>query len=283
VKSEYNLRMGNAVVSLRFSRRRESLAMAEYFGRPSFHGAGDIALEIKFERTRAQRADVPNSLFLTKTGDGDGFAAAEGLIAGRFSPRSGEGELVIQSILMEGGYKRIFEQILYQAYWSAARRKGLDSLLLHSSCMIRDGKGYVFTGKSGSGKSTVASLNDGAKVLNDEISIIELGPASPTLHDSPFNGFFLEKKEGFAPLAGIYLLIQAPFHRVSAARGADTIKTLSREIIPPMGLETPLSPKVYWEMLELASRTADRVSLCNLEFLPDTGFWKTILASEKST
>jgi len=269
----YNLRIGNIVVTIRLRREREKAAFVEYFKRPSHQREGDIALSLRFEDKAKPNVEVPSSLFLTKVGDGSGFSVAEGLIKGRYSPESGEGELIVQSAIMQGYNIRVFEQILYQAYWSAVRRKGLDSLLMHSSCMERNGKGYVFTGKSGSGKSTVASLSADAKIFNDEISVIDLGGRPVEIFDAPFNGFFEKKIEGSAPLAGVYILVQAPRHRVSRTTSSESIKTLSREIIPPMGLETPFSQKVYWEMLDYATRIAEAVPLNTLEFLPDPGFW----------
>jgi hypothetical protein len=273
---EYNLRVGNAVIALGFRYERYRQAFMEYFRRPSCPSSGDIHLRITLKDEVHGLSEIPNSLFLTKKGDGQGFSAADGLIKGRFSPKSGEGELIVQSIILEGNFARIFEQILYQAYWSAALRKGLDSVLLHSSGIVRNDKGYVFTGKSGSGKSTVASLSPGAKILNDEITLIDFSRNQTILSDTPFNGFFAAKDEGSAPLAAILLLKQALFHRITRTKTAESIKILSKEIIPRMGLETPFSPSIYWEMLGYAKRIADAVPLYLMEFLPDSGFWERI-------
>jgi hypothetical protein len=276
VNHDYNLRVGNAVITLGFRRSGDRDAFVEYFGRPSLPDPGALRLDVRFENRIKGLEEISNSLFLTKKGDGDGFTAGDGLIRGRFSPSSGEGELVIQRIITDGSFMRIFEQILYQAYWSAVRIKGLNSLLLHSSSVIRGGRGYVFTGKSGSGKSTVASLCSGDQVLNDEITVIDLGSRPAMIRDTPFNGFFGTKREGSAPAAGIFLLKQAPRHRIERTKSAESVKILSKELIPPMGLETPLSSKIYWEMLDYAARAAEAVAVYDMEFLPDPGFWPHI-------
>ena len=280
--NEYRLRVGNAVIALFFRNERESRAIGNYFNRASSEAEPDICLSLSFLNTRSRNADVPNSLFLTKTGDGNGFSTAGGLIQGRYSPASGEGELVVQRLITRGSYSRVYEQIFYQAYWSAVRRKGANSFLLHSSGIIRKGQGFAFTGKSGSGKSTVASLCVDDLVLNDEITVIDLAgdPAGtcshhgivPVIRDTPFNGYFMDKQEGSAPLAGIMLLNQAPHHRITPTTTINDVKTLTREIIPPMGLETPLTPAVYMDMIDCAERTRAAVSLYTMEFLPDSGF-----------
>ena len=273
---EYNLRVGRLVISLGFRREDQKQAFADYFGRPSHPAPGDISLKVTFKKDIVGLKEIPNSLFLTKKGDGKGFSVADGLITGRFSPSSGEGELVVQSIILEGTFARVFEQILYQAFWSAARRKGIDSILLHSSGIIRTGRGYVFTGKSGSGKSTVTILSPGATILNDEITLLDFSGGAVTVADTPFNGFFANKTEGSAPLSCLMLLERAPLHRLTRVKTAESIKTLSREIIPPIGLETQLSPSVYWEMLGHAKRIHDSIPVYLMEFLPDPGFWKCI-------
>ncbi len=279
---EYNLRIGSVVVSLDFRYERYKLAFMDYFQRPSHPSPGDIRLKLKFKDDIKGLAEIPNSLFLTKRGDGKGFSVAEGLIEGKYSPKSGEGELVVQSIIMEGNFARIFEQILYQAFWSAVRRKGLSALLIHSSAVVRNGKGYIFTGRSGSGKSTIASLCAGSKVLNDEIALIDLSGEQAIVSDTPFNGLFPDKVEGSAPLSAVLLLKQAPFHRVARASSAESIKTLSKEIIPPMGLETPLASTVYWDMLDCAKKISDAVPLYLMEFLPNPGFWECIDREERN-
>ncbi len=274
--SEYRLRVGNAVLSLNFENDRESRALGKYFSRPSSSDAPDLSLAIRYRNDVDTSFTVPNSLFLTKKGDGQGFSTGDGLIEGRFSPDSGEGELVVQRLITHSGYARVYEQIFYQAYWSAIKRKRSDSFLLHSSGVIHKGLGYAFTGQSGSGKSTVANLCVHDQVLNDEIVVIELGGTVPMLRDTPFNGYFRDKKEGSAPLSGIMLLRQAPHHALTRAQDIEALKTLAREIIPPMGLETALSAGLYMDMLDCAQRARSAVPLYKLEFLPDTGFWDRI-------
>jgi hypothetical protein len=273
---EYNLRIGKAVVCLAFRREGQRQAFIDYFRRPSHAGPADIRLDLKFRKRAKAVSEIPNSLFLTKEGGGEGFSAAGGLVAGRFSASRGEGELIVDELILEGNFARVFEQILYQAYWSAARRKGLEALLLHSSGIARKGKGYVFTGKSGSGKSTVTALSPGSVVLNDEITVIDLSGLKATVGDTPFNGFFVGKEEGEAPLSALFLLEQAAEHRLTEARDAESVKRLSREIIPPMGLETPLSPSIYWEMLGYAQKLSEALPLFKLEFSRDGGFWRCI-------
>lgn len=278
--SEYRLRIGNVGIALLFETERDSRATGRYFGRPSCSEDADIRLSIRFREDRGDGRAVPSSLFLTKTGDGNGFSMGGGLVEGRFSPSSGEGELAVRRLITRGGYARVYEQVFYQAYASAARRKGIDSFLLHSSGVVRRGRGYAFAGRSGSGKSTVARLSKGMTVLNDEITVIDLSNPDPVLHGTPFNGFFRGKEEGSAPLACVLLLEQGPAHQLSPAGGLEDVKSLSREVIPPIGLEDPFSPASFMEMFDRAEGIRSRIPLYRLEFKKDPGFWDCIDARE---
>lgn len=274
--NEFRLRVGNAVLALAFEEETDSIATARYFRRRSVSDSADVTIAVRFKNDMRGRSRVPSSLFLTKHGDGNGFSMADGLIEGRFSSASGEGELTVQRLITRGGYSRIYEQVFYQAYRSAICRKGADSFLLHSSGIIRAGRGYAFTGPSGAGKSTVTKLTTGARILNDEITVIDLSGVEPIIMDTPFNGYYREKTEGSATLSGIMLLEQAPIHRISRTTSLERIKSLAREIIPLIGLETPFSPSIYIAMLNKACEACARIPLYYMEFRRDSGFWEKI-------
>ena len=274
--SEYRLRVGNAVIALVFENERERAAAARYFSRPSDPTQADIQLSIRFRDDAAAGMEVPSSLFQTKRGTADLFSMAGGLIEGRYSPSTGEGELQVQRLITEGGYARIYEQVFYQAYWSAVRRRRLDSLLLHSSGVIHDGRGYAFSGRPGAGKSTVARLSSGATVLNDEITAIDFSEPAVKIMDTPFNAAFQGKKTGSATLGGVMLLKQASIHRLTRTNDLEQKKKLAREIIPPIGLETPFSSARFMDMFDLSERLFDRVPLFIMEFRQDPGFWDLI-------
>ncbi|MFH0783309.1 MAG: hypothetical protein V2B20_15350 [Pseudomonadota bacterium] len=82
-----------------------------------------------------------------------------------------------------------------------------DSFLVHGSSILYQGKGYLFTGVSGSGKSTIAELS-GALVLNDEISLLQFKGDTVYVQGTPFYGDLKRGENVSAPLAGLFLLQQ---------------------------------------------------------------------------
>ncbi len=75
-------------------------------------------------------------------------------------------------------------------------------VLLHASCVERDGKAMLMTGESGSGKSTLAAMlgERGWRLLGDEFALLD--PLTGLVH--PFPRLVSLKNEAIAPaLAGI--------------------------------------------------------------------------------
>jgi len=51
-------------------------------------------------------------------------------------------------------------------------------LVVHAASLVRDGRAYLFSGRSGSGKTTVARLSTDATLLSDELSIVRMTKGS---------------------------------------------------------------------------------------------------------
>jgi hypothetical protein len=63
----------------------------------------------------------------------------------------------------------------------------VEGLLVHASSVEYQGLGYLFVGKSGAGKSTVAQLS-GARILTDEISLVRQKRGKFFIYGTPFWG-----------------------------------------------------------------------------------------------
>ena len=68
-----------------------------------------------------------------------------------------------------------------------------DRFLFHGSCIAVDGKGYLFTAPSGTGKSTHSRLwreylGDKAVMVNDDKPIIKVSGNGITVYGTPYNG-----------------------------------------------------------------------------------------------
>jgi hypothetical protein len=129
--------------------------------------------------------------------------------AGRFAVGPG-GEGVL--LLAKGTFEpvlRTFENYVRAAVaWQAASRGGA---LVHAASAVRNGKGYLFYGESGAGKSTFAEVNRRGVIVSDDLSLVLPGEGGRAeLAGSPFRGTYEEGEpvRGRFPLAAAFRLVQ---------------------------------------------------------------------------
>lgn len=94
----------------------------------------------------------------------------------------------------------------------------LDTLLIHASVIENNGWGYIFLGKSGTGKSTHSRLwlkhITGSTLLNDDNPVLRIVNNTPIVYGSPWSGKTPCYKNRQVPVGAIVRLTQAPHNRI---------------------------------------------------------------------
>ncbi len=94
----------------------------------------------------------------------------------------------------------------------------LDTLEIHSSVTLCDGKGYAFLGKSGTGKSTHSRLwrefVPGSELLNDDNPIIRIIDGEVWIFGSPWSGKTPCYRNLGAPLGAVVRISQSPDNKI---------------------------------------------------------------------
>ena len=110
----------------------------------------------------------------------------------------------------------------------------LGTALFHSAVVEHDGYGYMFLGKSGTGKSTHARLwlenIANTTLLNDDNPVVRVLPEGIRVYGSPWSGKTPCYKDESYPLGGIVLLEQAPFNKIRALRGIESYAAILTSI-----------------------------------------------------
>ena len=153
-------------------------------------------------------------------------------------------------------YRKIAEKML-----------DFDTVLFHGSVVAVDDVGYLFTAKSGTGKSTHTRLwreyfGERAVMVNDDKPLLHIAD-TVTAYGTPYNGKHRLGTNTFVPLKAICIL----------TRSADNhIEPITREQAYTMLLQQVYRPADMLKMaktLELVDRLADSVKLyklgCNME------------------
>lgn len=157
------------------------------------------------------------------------------------------------------------------------------AFLLHGAGVVKDGKGYVFFGQSGAGKSTsvslVSSTDPRALVIGDDAVIVQMRGQmrgeGPVLYAAPLGCGYSHSAPPpvSVPLAGLYALEQSDGHAVEylpPSRGAASLLASAMCVRFEDAVE---------ERMDLALRFASsRCGVRRLHFRRDGGFWNEVRA-----
>ena len=106
----------------------------------------------------------------------------------------------------------------------------LDTLLVHASAIEYDGNGYLFLGRSGTGKSTHSRLwldhIKGSELLNDDNPIMRIIDGKVYVYGSPWSGKTDCYRNQQIPVGGIVRLHQSPFNRITPLAGIKSYAAL---------------------------------------------------------
>ena len=140
--------------------------------------------------------------------------------------------------------------------------------LFHAAAVSLDGHGYMFLGKSGTGKSTHAGLwvkhIEGAVLINDDNPVVRITDGQAVVYGSPWSGKTPCYRNVSYPLGGIVLLSQAPYNQIQRLSGLEAYMTLMSSISGQRWNEG-IADGLHQTENELASN----MPIWHLECLPD--------------
>ena len=100
----------------------------------------------------------------------------------------------------------------------------LGTVLFHAAAVSLEGRGYMFLGKSGTGKSTHARLwlqnIPGTELMNDDNPAVRIkADGTAVVYGTPWSGKTPCYRNICAPIGGIVLLSQAPYNKIVRLNG----------------------------------------------------------------
>lgn len=122
-----------------------------------------------------------------------------------------------------------FNNALMLLFTFASAKAG--ALEMHASVTVNGGKGYLFLGKSGTGKSTHSSLwlkyIPGSWLLNDDNPVLRLMPGGEVrVFGSPWSGKTPCYKALSVPAGAVVRLSQAPYNKIERVTGVKAYASL---------------------------------------------------------
>lgn len=154
-------------------------------------------------------------------------------------------------------YRRIAEKML-----------DYDTVLFHGSVIAVDGEGYLFTAKSGTGKSTHTRLwreyfGSRAVMVNDDKPLLRISGGKVTAYGTPYNGKHRLGSNISVPLKAICILTRAAENRIVPISPEQAYPILLQQIY------RPADAVKMQKTLALADDLADSVKFfrlgCNMD------------------
>ena len=143
-----------------------------------------------------------------------------------------------------------------------------DILLFHGSVIAVDGEAYLFTAKSGTGKSTHTRLwreqfGDRAVMVNDDKPFLKFEGDRVIACGSPWNGKHRLGSNIMVPLKAICILDRGEDNRIEQIDPKDALQMLFQQS------SRPQNPRLMPKYMELIDRLAQNVPLyhlnCNMD------------------
>lgn len=145
-------------------------------------------------------------------------------------------------------------------------------LMLHASCAVERGRAQLFAGPSGAGKSTAAKWSSPRELLSDEAALVKIAQDQITVFNSPFRSELKATgREPSAALAGIQLLVQAPYNQRILLSQSDGFLQLIDKVF-----YWAHHPEETGNVLRSLRTLAQAVPVYELHFQNNSTFWELI-------
>jgi hypothetical protein len=190
--------------------------------------------------------------------------------------REGRGETLAGGPLLAGGemhpFVYPFDEVIFLARLSRAR-----GVLVHACGLSIGGRGLLFLGTSGAGKSTTAKLwteRGGVMILSDDRIAIRHDGSGFRIYGTPWHGEAGLEAPVSAPLDAVFILEQGARNRLEELTPTAAVAQMMVRAFPAM-----------WDQqgLEFAVRfladLAGRVPVRRLQFLPEPSAVACVLAA----
>ncbi|HOH86785.1 hypothetical protein [Ruminococcus sp.] len=150
----------------------------------------------------------------------------------------------------------------------AEKMPDFDTVLFHGSVVAVDGVGYLYTAKSGTGKSTHTRLwreyfGSRAVMVNDDKPLLRISESGVTAFGTPYNGKHRLGANISVPLKAICILTRAAENSIVPISAAEAYPMLIQQIYRPSDMAK------MQKTLTLADMLAEQTALyrlgCNMD------------------
>jgi hypothetical protein len=188
----------------------------------------------------------------------------------------GQGETLVGGPVLTAGelhpFVYPFDEVVFLARLSRGR-----GVLVHACGLALGGRGILFLGTSGAGKSTSARLwkeRGGVTILSDDRIVIREEGDGYRIYGTPWHGEAGWETPASVRLDAVYILEQAPRNRIVELKPSTAVAQMMVRAFPAMWDQKGLEFAVRF-----LARLSENVPVRKLQFLPDRTAVDCVLSS----
>ncbi len=158
-----------------------------------------------------------------------------------------------------------------------------DGMLLHASGVVVDGKAYLFSAKSGTGKSTHTELwlklfGDKAYIINDDKPAIRYENGKLYAYGTPFSGKHDLSANKRAEVAGICFIERAKENRIEKISPSKSVPLMLEQTLRSSDIE--FMDKLLFVMDKLLTHVSVYKLYCNMDISAARLAYETMSSTE---
>jgi len=187
------------------------------------------------------------------------------LYQGFYSIQGEEGRVMVSGYFALGAVLRTILSVIIVDH---------GGLAVHSSCITRNGKTYLFSGPSGYGKSTIVKLTENPLLYSDEVTLVRKDNSGNFhIFHSPFRSeIYSEPLEPSGEINGIFFIKQDTEVYLEPLSQTQALFKMLPCIFFPVIERNPYEAKIF----NLCCDFLRQVRPMDLHFRKDGSFWRCI-------
>jgi hypothetical protein len=150
-------------------------------------------------------------------------------------------------------------------------------VMIHASGVSYLSCGFMFSGVSGKGKTTMAKLWDsyGAKVVHDDRLIIRNGQGNCMMYNTPV---YNNEAPGKAHLSHIFIIEHGARNKITRLKGAEAVTALMANCI-----QHNWSPEIINRLIDSLTAVCAVTEVYKLSFIPDNSVIEMIINESRKS
>jgi hypothetical protein len=225
------------------------------------------------------------------TPDGDLFETPDLTAKGACDLNTGVVTMNVEKHFLDSSVGRGFVNhgvcLVYHTACKLKHRGHPPALIVHSCCIIRNNRAYLFAGPSGIGKTTVARMcsDSCGQVLNDEGVLLSRPDHNNTImvKGIPILGELPYRLNVTVPLGAIFLLKQSEKTSARPLEQMEAYTRFMRQVARPIYMAKQQTREIYALIAEFSDEVSRTTPFFELEFtLDQEPLWEVVAEVEKS-